>query len=112
MSKVFIIKFFSQKDKQELGFLFETLSNFQQKKQVFDEAKKKLFQMCLMEKWTHNLNKQELISNKECDYDNYDPTKIYNSLNNELVMSLNDSYYYYDNYKTFFKVFSKKKKIK
>lgn len=110
MPKVFIIKFFNQKEKQELGFLFETPSDFQQKKQVFDEARKKLFQMCLMEKWTHSSNKQELIGNKECNSDNYDPTKIYNSLNNELIMSLNDSYYYYDNYKTFFKVFSKKKK--
>lgn len=102
----------------------------QSNKIIFNEARKKLFDICSREQWATNPIKSELINNeiknliklKEFDNNkiqnllnnnyNYDLNKIcyYDKiLENDIIIELGDDNYYHDNYKIFFEIFRVKK---
>lgn len=133
--KHYKIKFFIQENGQKKELLRNlTIESFidcsQSNKIIFNQARKKLFDICSREQWASNPIKSELINNeiknliklKEFDNDkiqnllnnnyNYDLNKIchYDKiLENDIIIELGDDYYYYDNYKIFFEVFRVKK---
>ncbi len=129
------IKFFIEKNGQKKELLRNlTIESFidceQSNKIIFNEARKKLFDICSREQWASNPIKSELMtreiknlikSNKFDDdiiqnllnnNNNYDSNKICHHdkiLENDLIMELGDDAYYYDNYKVFFKILRIKK---